>query len=289
MTDDTAAGPDGDLRHTFGHRPGPVRLDEQDPRATPGFPGDGKADAPHVMGALGRTLRRRQQQLFAQGRHGSRRRLLLVLQGMDTSGKGGVVRHAAGLIDPQGLAVTTFGAPTAQEREHDFLWRIRRGVPGPGLVGVFDRSHYEDVLVAKVRGLAPAAEIESRYDKINDFEAELVDQGVTLVKVLLHIDRAVQRERLLARLDDPAKHWKYDPGDLEDRARWSDYQQAYETALERCNTPAGPWYVVPAGRKWYRNWAVAALLHQHLQDMDLSWPSADFDVEEQRRRLLDEA
>jgi len=288
MTRDSLALPVTGLRQAFGHRPGPVRLDDHDPRATTGFPGDGKDDAPDAMKALGKDLRHQQQQLFAQGRHGSVRRMLLVLQGMDTSGKGGVVRHAAGLIDPQGLSVATFGAPTADELEHDFLWRIRRRVPAPGLVGVFDRSHYEDVLVARVRELAPAAEIERRYDLINDFEAELVEQGVTILKVFLHIDRDVQRERLLARLDDPTKHWKYDPGDLEDRARWTDYQRAYETVLERCNTPAAPWYVVPAGRKWYRNWAVAALLHEHLAELDLSWPPADFDVDDQRRRLLSE-
>jgi len=288
MTDHSRALPSVDLRQAFGLPPGPVRLADHEPRATTGFPGDGKGDAPGVMAALGADLRYRQQQLFAQGRRGSNRRVLLVLQGMDTSGKGGVVRHAAGAIDPQGLSVATFGAPTPEELAHDFLWRVRRRVPAPGIVGVFDRSHYEDVLVARVHELVPAAEIERRYDAINDFEARLAGDGVTIVKVYLHIDRDVQRERLLARLDEPTKHWKYDPGDLEDRACWAEFRQAYEAALERCNTTAGPWFVVPAGRKWYRNWAVAALLLAHLQELDLSWPAGDFDVEEQRRLLLAE-
>jgi PPK2 family polyphosphate:nucleotide phosphotransferase len=175
--------------------------------------------------------------LFAQGRRGDTRRVLLVLQGMDTSGKGGVIRHAVALVDPQGLDITTFGAPTKKELRYDFLWRIRRNVPAPGMVGVFDRSHYEDVLVAKVRSLVPKKEIEGRYAAISAFESELAEQGVIVVKCFLHIDREVQRERLLARLDDPTKHWKYDPGDLDDRAHWDDYIAAYQEAIERCNDP----------------------------------------------------
>jgi PPK2 family polyphosphate:nucleotide phosphotransferase len=265
---------------------GPVDLSSYDPRATPGLPKKGKSDAPKLMDKLGARIRERQAMLFAQGRSGDPRRVLVVLQGMDTSGKGGVIRHAVALVDPQGLDITTFGAPTKRELRYDFLWRIRRSVPAPGMVGVFDRSHYEDVLVAKVRSLVPKKEIADRYDAINAFERELVEQGVTVVKCFLHIDREVQSERLLARLDDPTKHWKYDPGDLDDRANWDDYIAAYQLAIERCNDPAAPWYIVPAGRKWYRNWAVASLLLEHLDDLDLSWPEADFDVDEQRRLLL---
>jgi len=274
------------MRETLAIGGGPAGLPDRDPKQTPGFPGDGKSDAPALMSELGSGIRHLQKMLYAQGRHGDHRRILLVLQGMDTSGKGGVVRHAAGHVDPQGLSVTTFSAPTADELEHDFLWRIRRAVPRPGMVGVFDRSQYEDVLAAKVRALVPAEQVAARYDAINSFEAELTEQGVTLIKCFLHIDRQVQCERLLARLDDPTKHWKYDPGDLDDRARWDDYLAAYELVLERCNTETAPWYVVPAGRKWYRNWAVAALLLEHLQAMDLDWPPATFDIEEQRRLLL---
>jgi PPK2 family polyphosphate:nucleotide phosphotransferase len=265
---------------------GPVDLSTYDPRATTGFPKKGKSDAPKLMAKLGSRIRARQAMLFAQGRSGDPRRVLVVLQGMDTSGKGGVIRHGVALVDPQGLDITTFGAPTKKELRYDFLWRIRRNVPGPGMVGVFDRSHYEDVLVAKVRSLVPANQIEKRYEAINSFERELTEQDVTVIKCFLHINRQVQCERLLARLDDPTKHWKYDPGDLEDRERWDDYIAAYQQAIERCNDPAAPWYIVPAGRKWYRNWAVASLLLEHLEDLDLSWPEADFDVEEQRRLLL---
>jgi PPK2 family polyphosphate:nucleotide phosphotransferase len=265
---------------------GPVDLSAYDPGAKTGFPKKGKSDAPKLMDKLGPRIRERQQMLFAQGRSGDKRRVLVVLQGMDTSGKGGVIRHSVALVDPQGLDITTFGAPTKRELRYDFLWRIRRSVPAPGMVGVFDRSHYEDVLVAKVRSLVPKKEIEGRYEAINDFERELAEQGVTVIKCFLHIDREVQSERLLARLDDPTKHWKYDPGDLDDRARWDDYIAAYQTAIERCNDPVAPWFIVPAGRKWYRNWAVASLLLEHLDDLDLSWPEADFDVEEQRRLLL---
>ena len=171
---------------------------------------------------------------------------------------------------------------------HDFLWRIRKAVPNPGIIGVFDRSHYEDVLIARVRELAPPEEIERRYGAINDFEAELVESGVTIVKCMLHISPEEQKERLLARLDDPTKHWKYNPNDLAERARWGDYRAAYETALERNNTDVAPWRVIPADKKWYRNLAVGNLLLETLRGLDPQWPKADFDVEAERQRLLDE-
>jgi PPK2 family polyphosphate:nucleotide phosphotransferase len=213
--------------------------------------------------------------------------VLLVLQGMDTSGKGGVMRHAGGLFDPQGVHIKAFKAPTEEERAHDFLWRIERELPEAGMIGIFDRSHYEDVLIARVRGLADLDEIERRYDAINDFEERLVDGGTTVVKCMLHISPDEQQERLLERLDNPEKHWKYNPGDVEERALWHDYQRAYEIAVERCNTEAAPWHVVPSDRKWYRNWAVATMLHEALDSLDLDWPDADFDVAAERQRLLD--
>jgi polyphosphate kinase 2 (PPK2 family) len=168
------------------------------------------------------------------------------------------------------------------------LWRIRKELPLPGRIGFFDRSHYEDVLIGRVRELAPPEEIERRYDAINEFEAELVASGTTILKCMLHISAEKQKERLLARLDDPTKHWKYNPGDIEERARWPRYQEAYETALRRTNTKAAPWLVVPSDRKWYRNWAVAKVLLETLDGFELSWPKADFDVEEERRRLLEQ-
>jgi PPK2 family polyphosphate:nucleotide phosphotransferase len=267
---------------------GPVDLGGLDPRATPGFDGD-KAAGKAELAALGPRLSDLQERLHAEGVRGEPRRLLLVLQGMDTSGKGGVVRHVIGQVDPQGCAIASFKAPTAEERAHDFLWRIRRRLPGPGKLGVFDRSYYEDVLVVRVHNLASRSTWSRRYASINRFEAGLVDDDVRVVKVFLHISKEEQRQRLLARLDDPTKHWKFNPRDVDERARWGDYQQAYEDALERCNTDAAPWYRVPADRKWYRNWAVAKLLVEQLEDMTLTWPKADFDAEEQRARLRADA
>lgn len=264
--------------------PGNVSLADHDPRATPGFTGD-KADAKAAMSDLAELLSEFQERLFANGRSGGNRRILLVLQGMDTSGKGGVMRHAVGLFDPQGVRIKSFKTPTAEEKRNGFLWRIRRELPEAGMIGIFDRSHYEDVLIARVRGLAAASTIAKRYDSINAFEDKLVDSGTTVVKAMLHISPETQKERLLARLEDSTKYWKYNPGDLEERALWTDYQRAYEVALERCNTGAAPWLVVPSDRKWYRNWAIASVLRETLEGMDLRWPEADFDVEQQRRLL----
>jgi PPK2 family polyphosphate:nucleotide phosphotransferase len=227
-----------------------------------------------------------QERLFAQSTAGDPRCLLLVLQGMDTSGKGGTVKHVASGLNPTGVRVTAFKAPTAQERQHPFLWRVRQALPGPGEIGVFDRSHYEDVLVARVRDLVPRSTWARRYAVINRFEQSLADDGVTVLKVFLHIGYEEQRRRLLARLDNPAKHWKFTPEDIGARGLWPAYQAAYEAVLERCSTDAAPWYVVPADRKWYRNWAVARLLLEHLELMDPRYPPAAFDVAANRRALL---
>ena len=267
---------------------GPVDLSELDTRATPGFDGD-KAAGRAALATLGPRLSDLQEWLHAEGVSGGPRRLLLILQGMDTSGKGGVIRHVVGQVDPQGCAITSFKAPTSEELAHDFLWRIRRRLPGPGRLGVFDRSHYEDVLVARVHNVVPRATWSRRYASINRFEAQLVERDVRVVKVFLHISKEEQRRRLLARLDDPTKQWKFNPRDVDERAFWADYQEAYEAALERCNGDLAPWYRVPADRKWYRNWAIAKLLVEQLEDMKLTWPKADFDVEEQRARLLADA
>jgi len=183
------------------------------------------------------------------------------------------------------VRVTSFGPPDTEERRHDFLWRIRRALPPAGYLGVFNRSHYEDVLVVRVHDLVPPEVWSRRYDEINAFEAELAAGGLTLLKVMLHISPAEQKERLLARLDDPTKHWKYNPGDVDERARWDDYQQAYQDALVKCSTDAAPWYVVPADRKWYRNWAVASLLRATLAEVDPRYPEPDFDVAAERRRV----
>ena len=267
---------------------GPVDLSALDTRATPGFDG-GKAAGRASLAALSPRLSDLQERLHAEGVSGGSRRLLLILQGMDTSGKGGVIRHVVGQVDPQGCAITSFKAPTKEELAHDFLWRIRRRLPGPGKLGVFDRSHYEDVLIVRVHDLVPRATWMRRYAAINRFEARLADDDIRVVKVFLHISKEEQRQRLLARLDDSTKLWKFNPHDVDERASWADYQEAYAAALERCNNDTAPWYRVPADRKWYRDWAVANLLVEHLEDMKLTWPKADFEVEEQRARLLADA
>ena len=276
------------IQHHLRVPPGPVDLGEWATDATPGFDGD-KEEGKAALEEVGAELSELQERLFAEGRSGGQRSVLLVLQGMDTSGKGGTLRHTVGLIDPQGVQITSFKKPTPTELEHDFLWRIERALPTAGSVGVFDRSHYEDVLIARVRELAPAEEIERRYEAINDFEARLVAAGTVVVKCMLHVSAEEQKERLVARLDNAEKHWKFNPGDIDERSQWPAYRRAYEIALERTNTEIAPWYVVPADKKWYRNLAVGSLLLDALRGMAPRWPVADFDVEEQRRRLADEA
>ena len=220
-----------------------------------------------------------------------RRRVLLVLQGMDTSGKGGVLRAHGRPGRPAGRADhQSFKAPTEEERAPRLPLAHREALPRAGYVGVFDRSHYEDVLIARVRELAPTPRRSSeRYGEINDFEARLVDDGTTIVKCMLHISADEQKARLLARLDNPEKHWKFNPGDLDERALWPAYHEAYEIALERTSTDAAPWHVVPSDKKWYRNLAVGQLLLDTLRGLDLQWPAADFDVAAETARLAEEA
>jgi PPK2 family polyphosphate:nucleotide phosphotransferase len=265
---------------------GGVDLAQFDPASTPGFPGD-KDDASEITEALAPELGDLQERLFAAGRvkETTDRKILIVLQGMDTSGKGGTIRHAIGMVDPQGVKIKAFKAPTDEERAHHYLWRIERELPAPGLIGIFDRSHYEDVLVVRVHKLIDESVWSKRYDEINAWEKALAEQGTVLIKCFLHISAAEQKERLLARLEDPTKHWKYNPGDVDERANWPAYMKAYQAVLERCNTEHAPWYVIPADRKWYRNWAVAQLLTEHLRALDLDWPAADYDVEQEKARV----
>ena len=272
------------VRETFRVPAGPVDLAAIDPRGRPTGPRD-KDSATEAMAELGVRLDALQEGLYAEGTGGGHRSLLLVLQGMDTSGKGGVIGHVVGLVNPQGVHIASFKRPTPEELSHDFLWRIRRQVPAAGRIGVFDRSHYEDVLVARVDSLVAPRVWEARYDQITAFERELSEQGVTIVKCMLHISPEEQAERLLARLDEPAKRWKYNPGDLESRAKWPAYREAYEAALERCDADVAPWYVIPSDRKWYRNWAIAAILAETLEDMAPVPPAPDYDVDEQRALL----
>ncbi|MFB7369380.1 PPK2 family polyphosphate kinase [Streptomyces sp. NPDC056222] len=263
----------------------PVDLSSYSARAIPAGPAD-KAAGIEATTRLAPRLAELQERLYAASTAGDRRRLLLVLQGMDTSGKGGTVKHVIGYFNPSGCRIRAFKAPTTEERGHPFLWRISRALPVPGEIGIFDRSHYEDVLITRVRDLVPRRDLGRRYGQINRWEESLADDGVTIVKVFLHISYEEQRARLLERLDNPDKHWKFNTGDIEERALWPAYQHAYELALERCSTPEAPWYVVPADRKWYRNWAISTLLLEYLEALDPRYPPGDFDVAESRRRLL---
>ena len=257
-----------------------------DPRATPGFDG-GKKDGRRRLEELDEPVDDLQERLYASSRsgNGAGRSVLLVVQGMDTSGKGGVMRHVVGSVDPQGVEITAFKAPTDEEKQHDFLWRIRPHAPQPGMIGVFDRSHYEDVLIHRVHGWADEEEIQGRYRAINDFERELTESGTVVVKVMLHISAQEQGERLLERLERADKHWKYNPGDVDERAHWPAYMEAYDRALAATSTEHAPWTVVPADRKWYARIAVQQLLMDALTRIDPQWPDADFDVAEEIQRL----
>jgi PPK2 family polyphosphate:nucleotide phosphotransferase len=231
----------------------------------------GKAKAKEKSAAIQERLRELQELLFA----GHERKLLVVLQGMDTSGKDGTIRHVMGGFNPQGTRVASFGKPTTEELDHDYLWRVHRQVPAKGEVVVFNRSHYEDVLVVRVHNLVPKAVWRRRYDQINAFEEMLAESGMVILKFFLHISKDEQRARLQARIDDPTKRWKFQHGDLEERERWDDYQRAYEDALSKTSTERAPWYVVPANQKWYRNYVVGLIVADTLDRLHMRYPEPD--------------
>lgn len=252
---------------------GLFRMADVDPESTPGLMGGDKK-------AL-RDFKRHRDELFElhERLYAERRRsLLVVLQALDTGGKDGTVTHVMRNFNPQGVLITPFKAPTPEERRHGFLWRIRRRLPQPGFIGIFNRSHYEDVLIARVHDLAPAAVIERRYGLINRFEADLLRGGTTVVKFCLHISYDEQRRRLVDRLKDPTKRWKFNPQDIRERARWDDYMSAYGLAIGNCSTPRAPWYVIPANDKVYRNWAVTRILVETLREMNPSYPQPRLDI-----------
>ncbi len=230
---------------------------------------------------LGRRIDQRQEALFAEGR----RALLVVLQGRDTSGKDGVIRNVFGPLDPQGVTVANFKAPSSLELAHDYLWRVHQAVPPRGILGIFNRSHYEDVLVVRVHALVPEAVWRPRYEQIVRFEQLLTENGVTILKFFLHISREEQRERLLARLEDPAKYWKFSPGDLGERARWDAYTEAYAEALARTSTPEAPWYLVPSDKKYLRDLLVAQVVAEALERMNPAYPGPPERLAEFRREL----
>ena len=259
-------------------------LADLDPRSTPAFDGKKSAGQKSLAARAG-EVSAYQERLYAESKGGGNRSLLLVVQGMDTSGKGGIMRHVVGQMDPQGVQHTAFKAPTEEEKAHDYLWRIRKALPKAGEVGVFDRSHYEDVLVVRVHELVPRSVWSGRYADINAFEAEVTAAGTTIIKVMLHISSQEQKERLAERLERPDKYWKYNPGDVDERMLWPQYQKAYQTVLDRTSTDVAPWFVVPADRKWYARLAVQNLVLEHLERMDPQWPEADFDVAVEKERL----
>ena len=261
-----------------------ISLEHVDPASTPGFTGD-KADGVKALAKGIAEIGDLQERLFAESLSGGKRSVLLVLQGMDTSGKGGTVEHVLENVDPHGLRIHSFKEPTPEEKAHDFLWRVIPQLPPPGFLGVFDRSHYEDVLIARVHQLAPAEEIERRYGAINAFEAEQAESGMTIIKIMLHISPDEQKSRLLARLDDPTKQWKFNPSDVDERGYWNQYQEAYQIALERTTTDVVPWYVVPADHKWYSRVAVQDILRTRLRELNPQWPGPTYDVAEQRARI----
>lgn len=262
------------------------KIADLDTSSTPGFDGS-KADAAPVQADRSDRLAELQEMLYASSKGADdSRSVLLVLQGMDAAGKGGIVKHVVGAVNPMGVRYTAFGKPTQEELAHDFLWRIRRALPPAGHIGVFDRSHYEDVLIVRVHDLVPPEVWGARYDEINAFERELVDAGTTLVKVAMFISLDEQKKQLLERLDDPTKYWKYNPGDIDERLKWPQYQEAYQAVLDRTSTDYAPWHVVPSDRRWFSRLAVTELLIQALQGLDLSYPPAEFDVKAERKRLL---
>lgn len=265
------------------YRPG-LKFAEVDSLSTPGFDGS-REDGEALQAELSERLGLLQEMLYANGRSGDQRSVLLVLQGMDTSGKGGIVKHVVGQVDPQGIEHASFGVPSEEERRHHYLWRIRNALPSGGQLGVFDRSHYEDVLVVRVHNLVPQEVWGTRYQEINAFEKELTDSGMTILKVALVVSLDEQKRRLAERLDRPDKYWKFNPNDIDERAFWPAYQEAYQAVLEETSTAYAPWHVIPCDRKWYSRLAVTALLDETLDGLDLSWPPADFDIEEQKRRL----
>jgi PPK2 family polyphosphate:nucleotide phosphotransferase len=270
MSDSTT--PEPDLRDALRVKPGSrVRLAKLDPAATFGW--DKERAAPELERQLAR-LSDLQDRLWAEAKQS----VLVVLQGIDAAGKDGTINKVMEAFNPQGCPVTSFKVPSSDELAHDYLWRIHKAVPRKGEIGIFNRSHYEDVLVVRVHDIVPKSVWSKRYDQINAFEEHLAESGTTIVKVFLSIDRDEQRERFQARYDDPTKRWKFAMGDLAERERWDDYQDAFDDALSKTSTKAAPWYVIPANRKWFRNLSVATILADTMETLDPRYPPVADDV-----------
>ncbi len=268
-----------ELRERLLVRPGSkVDLLKSDPAWTPGF--KERDEAEDALEKNIRRLSKYQYLLYAEGR----RALLVILQGMDAAGKDGTIRHVMSGVNPQSCRVTSFKTPTSAELAHDFLWRIHQAVPGRGEIGIFNRSHYEDVLIVRVADLAPKAVWSKRYEQINAFERILADNDVTVLKFFLHVSRDEQKRRLVERLRDPKKNWKVNPADFRERRRWDDYMAAYRDALEKCSSDAAPWFVIPADHKWFRNLAVSQIIVETMRSMKMRFPKPAFDLSKIRVR-----
>jgi PPK2 family polyphosphate:nucleotide phosphotransferase len=258
---------------------GRVNLATVDPRDTHGV--DKKEAFKLVEGKWSLELAEWQEKLWAE----KKKSILIVLQGLDTSGKDGTVKHVMSDMNVQGVRVVSFKQPTPEEQKHDFLWRVRQHLPAPGEIVVFNRSHYEDVLVARVKGLAPLEEIEKRYDMINKFEADLARSGTTVIKIMLHISADEQKQRFIDRLRRPDKRWKFSPNDLTERTLWNVYQEAYEIALTRCNPDNAPWFVVPSDKKWFRNWVISKIGLETFRELKPAYPRPRLNVRSLVKRL----
>lgn len=256
---------------------------------TDGMPGlgpDGRRQIPYFIRTLGKEMSDLQERLFASSRDvRGGMKVLVILEGLDTSGKGAAVRQLFTLFDPRGIQLKTFEAPMGEELDHDFLWRVRKELPAPGRIGLFERSHYEDVLVARVEELVSVHEWRRRYAEINRFESEIVASGTVVVKFFLHVSRKIQRKRLMHRLVDPSRRWRYQPFGEPSDEKWLAYMEAYADAIGRCNPDLAPWYIIPADRGWYRDWALAQVLHEHLSELEIGWPTTDFDAQMEMDRL----
>ena len=267
---ETETIPSDDIREALRVPPDKgLKLGKVDPSSTPCAPD--KDEAQESLGSAHEQLDELQEVLYAE----AKRAVLVVLQALDTGGKDGTIRRVFGPLNPQGIRVTSFKQPTPEELAHDYLWRVHQEAPGKGMIRIFNRSHYEDVLVVRVHGWVDKAEIERRYQQINTFEKHLSENGVAILKFCLHISKDEQKERLQDRLSRPDKHWKFSSGDLAERELWDKYTSAYEKALAQCSTPWAPWYLIPANRKWYRDYAVARIVLQTLEDMDLRYPEPE--------------
>ena len=254
-----------------------VDLSVWDPNDKSAFSGE-KDEGRERLLELNQELEELQELLYAEDKH----KVLIVLQAMDTGGKDGTIRHVFEGVNPQGVRVACFKRPTPEELSHDYLWRAHKQTPGKGEIVIFNRSHYEDVLVVRVHNLVPERVWSRRYEHINNFEHMLADEGTTILKFFLHIDLDEQRERLQARLDDPRKHWKFDPRDLEERKLWPEYTKVYEDAISKTSTDWAPWHIVPANRKWYRNLVIGSAIVETLKGLNMHHPEPDFDPDDMR-------